>query len=289
MEIIRLEGHSSHVNKVKFSPHGDYILTAGFNGELYLWDRVSLERVQLYEGHNQTVNSIQWLKEGQEFISASGDGTITHHELSSTKPKATWQDLKSGVSHMHFSYDYQYLLTSNKTTMLRVREWPDGDLVHKVKSDQQNSGVLTTSQTNSHAIIGGVGTRLRRCMIPSGEILEEMEGHEQATMGFEFFDQDLHGVSIGYDGSLILWDMKTHQVLEKYKVGDPGYYSLAISQNEKEVAIAMPFLLKRIQLQDLSVEEIKLPSKGNYSVDYSPNGEQLVVASADKSVRVIRL
>ncbi|WP_373420429.1 WD40 repeat domain-containing protein [Halobacillus sp. Marseille-P3879] len=289
MELHTIDAHSSHVNKVKYHPEESLILSAGFNGELYLWDAVKGKKMEEYSGHKVSVNSVQWIEGGNKLVSASADGTVLLHEISASEPLKTIHDLKSGVSHLRFTYDHRYLLTSNKQSMLRIREWPDGELVHKLKSDQQNSGVLTTASTDLHAIVGGVGSKLRRYLIPSGEILEEFEGHETAVMGFRFIREDSHAVSVGYDGTLNIWDMENHQKIESYSLGGEGYYSIAVSPDEKEVAIAMPYKLLRLRLKDLKTEQHGLPAKGNYSVDYLSNGKQLAIASADKKVRLIFL
>ncbi|UOQ94192.1 hypothetical protein MUO14_04305 [Halobacillus shinanisalinarum] len=286
MESIELKKHSSHVNEVKFDPEGNYILSAGFKGELFLWECGTGKCIQVYEGHRQTVNSVIWIGSGKEILSASGDGTILKHEISSSEPTDKWTDLKSGVSHMHLTFDEKYLLTSNKSNMLRVREWPEGELVAKFKGDRQHRGVIATASTAPHAIIGGVGPTILRCDVPSGEVLEQMVGHDKATMGFKFFDQDKLAISIGYDGKLIIWDMEVHHPLEKYSIGDEGYYGLAINQSRLEASIVMPYKLKRINLKDLSVDEVDLPAKGNYSIDYSPTCDQLAIGSADKTIRL---
>ncbi|UOR11867.1 WD40 repeat domain-containing protein [Halobacillus amylolyticus] len=288
MEITELKKHSSHVNKVKFDPVGNYILSAGFNGELFLWECETAECIQVYEGHKQTVNSVIWNGSGREILSASGDGTILKHEISSSEPANKWTDLKSGISHMHLTFDEKYLLTSNKSNMLRIREWPEGELVGKFKGDRQHRSVIATALTAPHAVIGGVGPTILRCAVPSGEVLEQVKGHDKATMAFKFFDQDKHGVSIGYDGTLMIWDMEAHQVLEKYSIGDEGYYGLAIDQSGLEAAIVMPYKLKRIKLKNLSVDTTDLPAKGNYSVDYSSVHNQLAIGSADKTIRLFR-
>ncbi|GGF33035.1 hypothetical protein GCM10010954_35260 [Halobacillus andaensis] len=289
MIIQSIKAHSSHVNQLKYHPEERFLLSAGFNGELFLWDVDTQEKIQEYNGHLKTVNCIQWIENGRKLISASGDGKILMHEVSASSPFKSWQDLKSGVSHLRFTYDGRYLLTSDKSSMLRVREWPEEDVVQKLKSDQQNSGVLATASQEHHAIIGGVGPKLRRFLIPSGEVLEEFEGHEQATMKVEFFDGDRHGVSAGYDGRLILWDMQAHQKLESYSIGNEGYYTIAISPDEKEVAIAMPYRLTRVQLDNLKMQHYDLPAKGNYCVDYLPGGKQLAIASADKTIKLVQL
>ncbi|MCP3028315.1 WD40 repeat domain-containing protein [Halobacillus sp. A5] len=289
MEIKVIQAHSSHVNKVKYHPNERLLVSAGFNGELYLWDVDSGKKLMEFKGHNQTVNCVIWLEKGKKLLSASGSGTILVHEISSSEPVQNLQDLKSGVSHMHLTCDSRYLLTSNKKSMLRIREWPDGDLIHKLKSDQQNSGVLATADRSLHAVVGGVGSRLRRYFIPSGEVLEEFEGHETAVMGFKFFDNDHYGVSAGYNGSLVIWDMTKHQKLETYHLGGEGYYSISLSPDEKEAAIAMPYQLIRLRLQDLKSQKLILPAKGNYSVDYLFDGRQLAIASADKNIRLISI
>ncbi|KHE72049.1 WD40 repeat domain-containing protein [Halobacillus sp. BBL2006] len=283
------KAHSAHVNKVLFSPDSQYIVSAGFKGELFLWGVEQEEKVQVFEGHTETINGVCWFDKGRKIISASGDGTILTHEISSSRPLQQRKDLKSGVQHLKVTKDENYFITSTKANMITLWEMTDGELVKKVKSDKNNIGVLETGKHHNHAIIGGLDSAVRRFDLPSCEELEQMDAHTEATMGFCFFDEDRHAVSIGYDGGLILWDMTTHQALEKFKVGDKGYYGLDVSPDGLEVAITMPYQLKRISLSNLSVIENELPAKGNYSVNYSPDGSNLVIGSADKSIRTINI
>ncbi|MBH0231089.1 WD40 repeat domain-containing protein [Halobacillus yeomjeoni] len=289
MEITPLKGHSSHVNKVAVSPDARYIASAGFSGELFLWDVEREERVQVYEGHQQTVNGVCWLDDGKKILSASGDGKILIHEVSTSSPLREMQDLKSGVNHLRVTADERFFLTSTKSHLMNLWDFEEGKKVSTLKSDQKNQGVLSVALFHDHAIIGGLGKTLRRISIMEGEVLEQMEAHESAVMGFRFFDEDRHAVSVGYDGKLLIWDMVTHQPLEKFHLGDEGYYGIDVSPDGLEAAVTMPYELKRITLSDLTVQQLSLPAKGNYSVNYAQDGSYLAIGSADKTVRVVSI
>ncbi|WP_181349486.1 WD40 repeat domain-containing protein [Thalassobacillus sp. CUG 92003] len=285
MNVTEMQGHSSHVNKVRFSKDSNYIASAGFSGELYLWDVETREKVQVYEGHTQTVNGVEFLND-ETLVAASGDGTITAHSISTSAPELEWQDPKSGVNHLAVSHKKEHIITSTKTNLFIVREWPDGHIITKKKSDHKQSGVMDTAQTHLHMMIGGLGKQLRRFDIQSGEEIERMKAHETATMGFRFFDDDRHGISVGYDGAIMIWDMTAHQLLESHQVGDTGFYGIAVSPQGDRAAVCLPHALKIIRLKDLATEAVDVSPKGNYDVTFSPDGQRIAMASADKRIRL---
>jgi WD40 repeat protein len=76
-----LEGHSSRVNSVAFSPYGKQIVLASGDSTVWLWDALTGAALQIFEGHTSSVEfspdgkveqglfvSDDWVIDGEEEI-----------------------------------------------------------------------------------------------------------------------------------------------------------------------------------------------------------------------------
>ncbi|MEM6840058.1 MAG: AAA family ATPase, partial [Cyanobacteria bacterium P01_C01_bin.120] len=73
-ELTRLEGHSDSVYEVRFSPDGQTLATASFDGTAKLW-QADGTLITTLEGHSDRVGEVRFSPDGQTLATASGDGT----------------------------------------------------------------------------------------------------------------------------------------------------------------------------------------------------------------------
>ena len=82
LELVgTLQGHSSGVNSVSFSPDGTKVASGSDDETVKLWDVTSGECLQTLEGHSSDVNSVSFSPDGTKVASGSFDKTIK-----------TWED-----------------------------------------------------------------------------------------------------------------------------------------------------------------------------------------------------
>uniref|UniRef100_A0A3B5QJG8 WD repeat domain 1 n=1 Tax=Xiphophorus maculatus TaxID=8083 RepID=A0A3B5QJG8_XIPMA len=77
--IRNIEDHSQFVNCIRFSPDGSRLVTAGADGQIFVYDGTTGERVSSLGGekaHKGGIYALSWSPDSSQLISASGDKTV---------------------------------------------------------------------------------------------------------------------------------------------------------------------------------------------------------------------
>src|ERR1700727_590540 len=71
-----MEGHSSSIYSVAFSPDGTGIVSGSSDNTLRLWDSVSGAHLNTLKGHSGYISSVAFSPDGTRIVSGSGDETL---------------------------------------------------------------------------------------------------------------------------------------------------------------------------------------------------------------------
>ena len=75
--IMLLEGHQGEIFTVEFHPEGQYLASAGFDRQIYIWNVYwECENISLMAGHTGAIMELHFSTDGNTLFTASNDSTL---------------------------------------------------------------------------------------------------------------------------------------------------------------------------------------------------------------------
>ena len=100
-----LEGHSSRVTSVAFSPDGTQVVSGSYDETVRLWDAATGTALQTLEGHSSWITSVAFSPDGTQVVSGSADKTVRLWDAATGAALQTLEGHSSAVWSVAFSPD----------------------------------------------------------------------------------------------------------------------------------------------------------------------------------------
>ncbi len=113
------------IRSLVFSPDAQFLMTAGKDTKIHLWDVNTGNLVREFIGHDGGVNSVTYSRDGRYILSGSEDSTVILWNANTGMLLARYFGHNKRVNSVSFSPDMQYALSGSDDNTLRLWQLPD--------------------------------------------------------------------------------------------------------------------------------------------------------------------
>ncbi|KAJ6452005.1 WD40 repeat-like protein [Mycena vitilis] len=292
--VAVLEGHTSMVLSVVFSPDGKHIVSGSGDRSVRIWDAESGEQLgDPLEGHTGVVKSVAFSPDGKHIVSGSSDKSLQIWDAESGEqlggPLEGHTDCVWSVA---FSPDGKHIVSGSGDKSLRIWDAESGEqLGGPLEGHTDGVWSVAFSPDGKHIVSGSGDRSVRIWDAESGEQLgDPLEGHTGVVKSVAFSPDGKHIVSGSVDKSLQIWDAESGEQLGDPLEGHTAWVlSVAFSPDGKHIVSGSGD--KSLRIWDAeSGEQLCDPLEGHtdgvWSVAFSPDCKHVVSGSGDKSLRI---
>ncbi len=115
-----LEGHTSDVYFVAYSPEGARLVSAGRDGALHLWDPATGRDLHTLDGHNEEVNSAAFSPDGAALASVGDDGRIVLWDVATGSEQRRLQDSGDPIQTVAWSPGGRLIATAGRDRLIHL-------------------------------------------------------------------------------------------------------------------------------------------------------------------------
>jgi len=122
--------HAGSVNKVAWSPDGNFIAAAYDNGTVLVWKRISerkWENIYTYSSHTGPVNALAWSPDGKRITSAGQDKTVQVWDATTGNNPVVYRKHRAPVNDVAWSPDGKRIASASDDETAQVWNAVKGD------------------------------------------------------------------------------------------------------------------------------------------------------------------
>jgi len=285
--VLRFIGTQKSVPAIAFSADGQWLLTAGGDMRVRIWNVKSQREVQQFRGHVEQIAQLLWAPDGLRIISICQVGTIN------LWPRAGVPDVRQvecgfGLYSMTYQRNGPLLAVAGVSSDVVLVDSLTGRTMRRLPGHRPTVFGLGFDSAGKRIATGDRGGVVRIWDVATGTLLRTITAHKGSADATLFLRDGSLLASAGMDGAIRFWDPSTGEKLGELFGHTQRVHSLAVSPDGSLLASASDD--HTVRLWDLSGRQPRAVLRGHtdwvYGVAFSPDGKLLASTGHDRTIRI---
>lgn len=212
-----LEGHQGEVYATEFHPEGDYLLSAGFDRQIFLWSVYGEEpqNISVLTGHKGAVMEAHFNTDGSLLFSCATDKLLSVWDV------VTGQRIRKMRGHQNFVNSVrgarrgvETLVSGSDDGSIKIWDARRKHVCHTFENNYQVTSVCL-NDTAEQVISGGIDNDIKVWDIRKNEIVYKLRGHTDTITGLSLSPCGSYILSNSMDNSLRIWDIRPYSPADR--------------------------------------------------------------------------
>ncbi len=290
-ECLKIEGHSSSVESVAFSPQGDLIVSGSRDKTLRLWDLEGNMVAPPFKGHSASVYSVAFSPQGDCIVSGSHDQTLRLWDLEGNAIGSPFEGHNDWVYSVAFSPQGDRIVSGSRDNTLRLWDLAGNAIGSPFEGHSSSVHSVAFSPQGDRIVSGSRDRRLRLWDLEGNLVGSPFKGHDHWIYSVAFNPQGDRIVSGSRDNTLRLWDLEGNTIGSPFEGHSGSVYSAVFNSQGDRILSSSTY--GTLRLWDLAGNAIGSPFEGHsssvHSVAFSPQGDHIISGGYDKTIRLWNL
>lgn len=201
VEIRSLNGHSSDIRDIKFSPNGQILVSTSFDGTVLIWDINSGTEVQRIPISSSTID---FSPDGLIFATSDNDKVIRLRDVESGAVQHTLAGLTNDASDIAFSPDGKNLASVGGDNFIRLWDVESETTIRTFEGHFDTVYCVAFSPDGTKLASGSMDQTVRIWDVVSGAELFSFRG-STSPMNVVFSPDGKRLASASSEGAVIIW------------------------------------------------------------------------------------